>query len=404
MSRREPTLGSAPAPLPLGDVRVIDLTVARAGPTCVRQLADWGADVVRVEAPGDRDAFGQGSERRHTPDFQNLHRNKRSLTLDLKSAEGRELLWRLVSTADVLVENMRPPVKRRLGFDYETIRARNPRLVYGSISGFGQTGPYADRGGVDQVAQGMGGLMSVTGLPGSGPTRVGIPVSDLAAGLYLAIGILVALHERERTGEGQWVQTSLLEAMIAMMDFQAARWTVAREVPGQEGNHHPTQIPMGCFPTADGHLNVAGSGGRLWHSFCEVLGRPDLTSDSRFDSAAKRSANRAELNAIVAARLCARTTAEWVAAFNDAGVPAGPVYRMDEAFADPQVRHLDLVAPAQHPVLGRLDLIRNAVTSSRAVQTVRAASPEPGQHTAQVLGELGVSDEQIDGLRRRGVV
>jgi formyl-CoA transferase len=389
--------------LPLCDLRVIDLTVARAGPTCVRQLADWGADVVRVEAPpgagGD-----QMDERRHTADFQNLHRNKRCVTLDLKTADGRDLLMRLVGTADVLVENMRPPVKRRLGFDYETVRARNPRLVYASISGFGQTGPYAGRGGVDQIAQGMGGLMSVTGQPGTGPTRVGIPVSDLAAGLYLAVGILAALHERQRTGRGQWVRTSLLEAMIAMMDFQAARWTVAGEVPGQEGNNHPTMTPMGCFATADGHLNVAGSGGRLWYAFCEVVGLPELPGDPRFDTIAKRTAARAELNALVSDRLRTRTTADWVAALNEAGVPAGPVYRVDETFADPQVRHLDVVAGVEHPVLGHLGLVRAPVTTSQGLASVRGPSPEPGQHTAEVLAELGLSPEQVHDLRGRGVI
>jgi formyl-CoA transferase len=389
--------------LPLCDLRVIDLTVARAGPTCVRQLADWGADVVRIEAPpgagGD-----QMDERRHTADFQNLHRNKRCVTLDLKTVEGHDLLMRLVDTADVLVENMRPPVKHRLGFDYETVRARNPRLVYASISGFGQTGPYAGRGGVDQIAQGMGGLMSVTGQPGTGPTRVGIPVSDLAAGIYLAVGILAALHERDRTGQGQWVMTSLLEAMIAMMDFQAARWTAAGEVPGQEGNNHPTMTPMGCFATADGHLNLAGSGGRLWYAFCEVVGLPELVGDPRFDTIAKRTAARAELNALVSDRLRTRTTAEWVAALNEAGVPAGPVYRVDETFADPQVRHLDVVAGVEHPVLGHLDLVRAPVTTSRGLASVRAPSPEAGQHTGEVLAELGLSPEQVDELRGRGVV
>jgi crotonobetainyl-CoA:carnitine CoA-transferase CaiB-like acyl-CoA transferase len=326
------------------------------------------------------------------------------VTLDLKSPEGRDLLLRLVDRADVLVENMRPPVKHRLGFDYETVRARNPRLVYASISGFGQTGPYAGRGGVDQIAQGMGGLMSVTGQPGTGPTRVGIPVSDLAAGLYLTVAVLAALHERERTGEGQWVRTSLLESMIAMMDFQAARWTVAGEVPGQEGNNHPTMTPMGCFETADGHVNVAGAGGRLWHALCEALGLPELARDPRFDTIAKRTAARAELNALVAERLRTRTTTEWVAELNAAGVPAGPVYRVDETFADPQVEHLGMVAGVDHAVLGRLNLVRAPVTTSRDHAAVRAPTPEPGEHTAEVLGELGLSPEQVDDLRRRGVV
>ena len=285
---------------------------------------------------------------------------------------------RLVDSADVLIENMRPPVKHRLGFDYETVHARNPRLVYGSISGFGQDGPYAGRGGVDQIAQGMGGLMSVTGLPGSEPTRAGIPVSDLAAGLYLAIGVLVALHDRDRTGTGRWVQTSLLESMIAMMDFQAARWTIDGEVPPQAGNHHPMSVPMGCFASADGYVNIAGAGGRLLDNLCEVIGLPGLPADPRFDSAAKRSANRVELNALIAERLRTRTTAEWVEALNQAGVPCGPVYRMDEVFADPQVEHLAMTQPVEHPALGRLDILRNAVRMTDAPATVRTPSPDLG--------------------------
>ncbi len=388
---------------PLGDIRVIDLTVARAGPTCVRQLADWGADVIRVEPPPDpADPGLTGS--RHGCDFQHLHRNKRSLSLNLKAPAGREVLMRLVDSADVLIENMRPPVKDRLGFGYDTVHARNPRLVYGSISGFGQDGPYAGRGGVDQIAQGMGGLMSVTGLPGTGPVRAGIPVADLAAGLYLAVGVLVALHDRGRTGTGRWVQTSLLESMIAMMDFQAARWTIDREIPPQAGNHHPMSVPMGCFASADGYVNVAGAGGRLLDRMCAVIGLPGIPADPRFDSPAKRSANRAELNALIAGRLRTRTTAEWVEALNGAGVPCGPVYRMDEVFADPQVDHLAMTEPVQHPALGRLEILRNAVRMTDAPATVRMASPDTGAHTDEVLAELGYPRADIDRLRAHGVI
>ena len=340
--------------MPLSDIRVVDLSIARAGPQCVRQLADWGADVVRIEPPHDP-AGVMGS------DSRNLHRNKRAIALDLKDPTDHEALLRLVDRADVLVENMRPPVKAKLGIDWPVLHARNPRLVMGSISGFGQDGPYAERGGVDQIAQGMGGLMSVTGLPGTEPTRVGIPVSDLAAGLHLAVGILVALHERARTGVGRWVRTSLLETMISMMDLQAVRWTVDGEVPAQEGNHHPTLVPMGCFRSKDGWVNIAGPSGRLLERFCTAIGLPDLPRDPRFDTGRKRSANRAELNEIVSARLRERTTAEWVRVLNDAGVPCGPVYAMDEVFADPQVVHLGMVG---------LDLIRNPVTMGDEV-TVR---------------------------------
>jgi len=304
----------------------------------------------------------------------------------------------------VLIENMRPPVKERLGFDFATVHARNPRLVYGSISGFGQDGPYAGRGGVDQIAQGMGGLMSVTGLPGGGPVRAGIPVADLSAGLYLATGVLVALHDRDRTGMGRWVQTSLLESMIAMMDFQAARWTVNNEIPPQEGNHHPVSVPMGCFASADGYVNIGAAGGRLLDSLCRVIGLPGIPADPRFDSPAKRSANRGELNALIAERLRTRTTAEWVEALNEAGVPCGPVYGMDEVFADPQVEHLEMTEPVQHPALGRLDILRNAVRMTDGPATVRTPSPDIGADTDAVLTELGYPREEIDGLRAQGVI
>ena len=397
-----------PEKLPLSDIRVIDLTVARAGPTCVRQLADWGADVIRIDQPLDGASQASTGGSRHDSDFQHLHRNKRSLTLNLKAPQAHEVLLRLVDAADVLIENMRPPVKHRFGFGFEMLHAHHPRLVYGSISGFGQDGPYGDRGGVDQIAQGMGGLMSVTGLAGE-PVRAGIPVADLAAGLYLAIGVLVALHDRDRTGEGRWVQTSLLESMIAMMDFQAARWTVDHEVPGSAGNHHPTGVPMGCFPTADGWVNLGAPGGRLLRSLCEVVGLPGLPADPRFDTAANRHVNRDALNDMLAARLRSRTTADWVEALNRAGVPCGPVYRMDEVFADPQVQHLDMTGVVHHPELGRLDILRNAVrmTSGAAATghgTVRTPSPDMGAHTDEVLAELGYSPAEVDALRSDAVI
>ncbi len=392
------------ATLPLDDIRVIDLTVARAGPTCVRQLADWGADVIRIDIPPDLAGQASTGGTRHDCDSQHLHRNKRSLSLNLKVPAALEVLMRLIDSADVLIENMRPPVKSRLGFDFDTVHARNRRLVYGSISGFGQDGPYAGRGGVDQIAQGMGGLMSVTGLPGGEPTRAGIPVSDLAAGLYLAIGVLVALHDRNRTGQGRWVQTSLLESMIAMMDFQAARWTIDREVPEPAGNHHPLGVPMGCFPTADGYVNLGAPGGRLLRNLCDVLGLPNLPSDPRFDSGKKRSANREELNALIAGRLRTRGTAAWVEALNAAGVPCGPVYRMNEVFADPQVRHLAMTSPVEHPVLGPLEILRNAVRMTDGPATVRMPSPDAGAHTDEVLAELGYEPAEIDRLRGQGAI
>jgi crotonobetainyl-CoA:carnitine CoA-transferase CaiB-like acyl-CoA transferase len=387
--------------MPLDDVRVLDLTVARAGPNCVRQLADWGADVVRIDPPGI--TMGVTGEDLEGSDYQNLHRNKRSLALDLKTDAGQEVLGRLIDASDVLVENMRPAVKTRLGFDYDTVHARNPRLVYGSISGFGQDGPYRDYGGTDQIAQGMGGLMSITGMPGGPPTRVGVPIADLSAGLYLAIGILVALHDRDRTGEGRWVQTSLIEAMVGMLDFQATRWTVDGEVPRQMGNDHPTLVPMGCFPTADGTMNVVGSGGRVLPAFQTAIGLPELDRDERFDTPAKRSANRVALNAIIDERMRTRTTAAWMETFNEVGVPCGPVFSIDQVFADPQVQHLRLAAEVEHPSLGQQALIRNPVTITGTGPTVRRPTAAVGSHDDEILADLGYSEAEIADLRSRGV-
>ncbi|MEM7254659.1 MAG: CaiB/BaiF CoA-transferase family protein [Pseudomonadota bacterium] len=383
--------------------KVLDLTRARAGPTCARQLADWGADVIKVEAPAHTEQGGM-SRARHTPDFQNLHRNKRSLTLNLKEPTAVELFKRLASQADVIVENYRPGVKHRLGIDYDTIRAINPRIVYGSISGFGQDGPYANRPGVDQIAQGMGGLMSITGLPGQGPVRVGIPIADLTAGMYLAIGIMAALLEREISGEGQWVHTSLLEAQIAMLDFQAARWTIANEVPPQAGNNHPTGIPTGVFETSDGHINIAASGDHIYRRFCNALNAPELLSDERFNTGKARYNHRDELNDAIAHYTRTNTSAHWVGLLNDAGVPCGPIYSIDQTFGDPQVQHLDMTKGLAHHALGDVHVIDQPVNMSRTPAKMRIATPECGEHTDEVLTEFGVSSDEIKTLRDSGAI
>jgi crotonobetainyl-CoA:carnitine CoA-transferase CaiB-like acyl-CoA transferase len=383
---------------------VLDLTRVRAGPTCVRQLADWGANVIKIELPAHRQEGEPLGGPRDGPDFQNLQRNKRGITLDLQTPEGVAVLRRMAAQADVLVENFRPDVKERLGIDYETLRQINPRLVYASISGFGQTGPYRNRPGFDQIAQGMGGLMSITGEPGRGPMRVGIPIADLTAGLFCALGILVALLEREQSGEGQWVQTSLLQAQIFMLDFQAARWLIKGEVPKQAGNNHPTSIPTGVFKTADGHINIASTGSRMWEKLCHALGAPELITRKEFATAAARSENRDALNAEIERRTVTRESAYWVEVLNKAGVPCGPIYSIDQVFADPQVEHLGIAQPVTLQDGRTVRMVGQPISLSRTPSRLAAPPPLIGEHTDEVLAEFGFTAEEIAALRRAKVV
>ncbi|PHK96816.1 formyl-CoA transferase [Pseudoroseomonas rhizosphaerae] len=382
---------------------VLDLTRVRSGPTCVRQLADWGAQVIKIEMPEGIDAGDPMGGPRQGPDFQNLHRNKRGMTLNLKDPDGVALFKRMVEKADVVVENFRPDVKSRLGIDYEALAAVNPRIILASISGFGQDGPYANRPGFDQIAQGMGGLMSITGLPGQGPVRVGIPIADLCSGLFAAQGIMVALLEREVSGKGQWVQTSLLEAQIFMLDFQAARWLQAQDVPKQAGNNHPTSIPTGVFKTRDGHMNIAASGQRIWERLCQVLGKPEWTKDPRFATGSARSQNRDALNAEIEAVTVTDDMTAWVEKMNAAGVPCGPIYTIDQMFGDPQVKHLGI---ARHLNGGNAaqDYVGQPFRLSRTPSEVVAHPPALGEHTDAILAELGLSADEITALRGRQVV
>lgn len=383
---------------------VLDLTRVRSGPTAVRQLADWGAKVIKIEMPpGLEEGEGPGGPREDS-DFQNLQRNKRGMTLNLKHPEGVAILKRLAERADVLVENFRPDVKDRLGIGYEALSAVNPRLVYASISGFGQDGPYAGRPGFDQIAQGMGGLMSITGLPGQGPVRVGIPIADLCAGIFCAYGILVALLERDVSGRGQWLHTSLLQAQIFMLDFQAARWLMKHEVAKQAGNNHPTSIPTGVFKTNDGHINLAVTGQKIWERFCRAVGASEWIKDPNYATSGARSKNRDALNAAIQARTATETSATWIERFNEAGVPCGPIYSIDQVFADPQVRHLGIAQTLENTGKRPAEYVGQPVVLTRTPSAVAAHPPALGQHTDEVLGELGFDEAAIAKLRAQKVV
>jgi crotonobetainyl-CoA:carnitine CoA-transferase CaiB-like acyl-CoA transferase len=396
-----------PPPLPstaLSNLRVLDLTRVRAGPTCVRIFADFGADVLKIEAPPGVDPNeGMGGDR-HGFDMQNLHRNKRSLSLNLKASEGLAIFKRLVATADIVVENYRPDVKARLGIGYEALRAVNKRIILASISGFGETGPYRTRAGFDQIAQGMGGLMWVTGHPGDGPMRAGAAIADSSAGLYAAIGILVALAERERSGEGQWVTTSLLAAQIAMMDFQAARYLIDGEAPPQAGNDHPYVTPTGAFETADGFINIGLGGPKQWKVFCETLGRTDLAEHPDYATQNLRFKHRPTLNTELAKAFKTRTSKDWSVRLEAVGVPAGPIYHMDEVFADPQVQHLGLAASVHHPARGDIRIVAEPVALSRTPAAITTPIAELGEHTNAVLAQLGYAPAEIEKLRKQHVV
>ena len=393
-----------PASDALSHIRVLDVTRVRSGPTATRQLSDWGADVIKIEQPESMEPDGALGAARHTPDFQNLQRNKRSLTLNLKEPEGLAIFQKLVERADVVVENFRPDVKGRLGIDYPKLKEINPKIILASISGFGQDGPYADRPGLDQIAQGLGGLMSITGEPGRGPMRVGIPIADLTAGLYCALGILVALIEREKSGEGQWLQTSLLQSQIALLDFQAARWLIKGEIPGQAGNNHPTSVPTGVYKTADGAINLGIAGETLWRRFTEAVGKPEWAADPDYENNAARLVHRDQLNDEIEVVTATRTSREWIDLLTGKGVPCGEIYKIDEVFADPQVKHLGIAQEAQTVPFGKTQLVGQPIVMTRTPSRIVQHPPERSEHTAEILAELGYDEDSLNDLRARQII
>ena len=388
----------------LSHIRVIDLTRVRSGPTAVRQLADWGADVIKVEAPESVEPDGALGASRHTSDFQNLHRNKRSITLNLKKSEALEILMKLVEKSDVVVENFRPDVKTRLGIDYETLKKRNPRIILASISGFGQDGPYAKRPGFDQIAQGMGGLMSITGEPGKGPMRVGIPVADLTAGLFCAMGIQTALLEREKSGIGQWVNTSLLQAQIFMLDFQASRWLCDNNVAGQAGNNHPTSVPTGVFKTSDGSINLAVAGETIWRRFAEAVDKKDWLEMEEFKDAKNRLKNRDYLNSLIEELTVTKSSNEWVEKLEKVGVPCGPINSIDKVFEDPQVKHLGIAQSVDTIPFGETELVGKPFNLSRTPSSLKQRPPEKGEQNSDVLSELGFSDKELNDFKNQEII
>ncbi len=399
-----PDTSTSRGPTALNHLTVLDLTRVRAGPTCARQFADWGANVIKIEAPErleDGDPIGGA---RHGGDFQNLHRNKRSITIDFKNEAGRALFLRLAEKADVIIENFRPDVKRRLRIDYADVKAVNPRIIYASISAYGQDGPYEKWPGFDQIAQGMGGLMSVTGLPGQGPVRAGAAIADMTAGLFAALGVLTALIEREKSGEGQYVESSLLAAQIFMLDFQAGRWLIDKVCPGQAGNNHPTSVPTGVYKTKDGHINIATTGSPTWARFCKAIDAPDLLTHPDYATNELRLKNRDALNEHIDAALAGHDSQYWIKKLNDEGVAAGPIYKIDEMFDDPQVRHIGVAVDMPTPDRGTLQVVRQAVTLSRTPSAIVRHTPERGEHTDEVLAEFGLSADEIEKLKGNGAI
>lgn len=390
---------------PLAGLRVVDVTQAMAAPFCTMNLADMGADVVKVEPPAGED-MRRGSVGRdgHSGTFLTINRSKRGITVDLKQPAGVEIVHRLVKTADVFVQNYRPGAAARLGVDYDTLAALNPRLIYCTISGFGSTGPYASRGGYDLIAQGMSGIISVTGDEHGPPAKAGVPVSDLAAGLFGAYGILCALEHRERTGQGQLVDTSLLEAALALTVWEATEYWVTGRVPGPLGSAHRLAAPYQALRASDGWFTVGANNDKLFEAFCAAIGRPDLAADARFTTPHDRMTHRDPLVAEIEKTTMGASRARWLARLDAAGVPAGPINTYAEALADPHALARDMIVDLEHPGAGPVKALGVPVKLSDTPGGVDRAAPLLGQDNAAVLTELGYSEAEQRALRDQAVV
>jgi crotonobetainyl-CoA:carnitine CoA-transferase CaiB-like acyl-CoA transferase len=390
---------------PLHGVKVLDMTEHMAGPFCTMILADMGAEVIKVERPGAGDssrAMGDGSER--NPYFRYINRNKKSLTLDYKGARGREIFMKLIPRTDVLVENYRPTVMDRAGLGWETLRAANPRLIYAQLSGFGSDGPYREKGGFDLIAQGMGGVMHVTGEPDGPPTSVGLPICDLGTGMWGAQGVLAALYERERTGSGQKIECSLLETAVGFSSWTSAGWLADRVEPVRMGSRHRQNAPYQRFETKDGYMMIGAAGQSIWERCARALGHPEWLEDRRFAKAVERRKHRFALEKEISAVLATAPTAHWTKVLDEAGVPCGPVYTYEQLFADPQVVHRGMVVHADDAELGRVPHIRTPIRLSGSAVAVRRVAPRLGEHNAELLGGLGYDAAAIAELRRDRVI
>jgi CoA:oxalate CoA-transferase len=391
---------------PLSAIKIIDVTAALSGPYCTMLLGDLGAEVIKIEEPQAGDMLrksgpfigGEGSY------FLYGNRNKKSMTLNLQKEKGRDILLQLVKNADIFVENFRPQVKYRLRIDYPTLRDINPGLIYCSISGFGQNGPWADRPGFDQIAQGMSGLMSVTGSLGSGPTRAGVAIGDSVAGIFAAYGVLAALFEREKSGLGQFIETSLLEGLVALLGFQAGKYFATGETPLPQGNDHATIAPYGTYRTKDGYMNIAAGTEKMWEKLCEILGAENLVVDSKFQTIPGRVENKDLLREILEKRLVKKTTSEWVEILNEGGIACGPIYTIDQVFNDSQILAQEMVSEVEHIKAGKIKMIGFPVKISRTPCKTSLPPPILGQHTQEILGDLNYSQEEIAELKQNGIV